>query len=119
MLTRAPAVRIRYGEDWIWLPNHTVPGMLAQAMAAAQCAEVLEVAFTLESMRYDGPTGEVWMRADDHQLMMPLYETVFAKQGEPGGRYDAEGSGFGWRTARKIEARDNEPPVTCRVKRPG
>lgn len=119
MLTRALAFRARYGEDWNWLPNHTVPELLARAIVAAQSTDVLKIALALESIRYDGPTGEVWMRADDHQLMMPLYETVFAKQGEPGVRYDAEGSGFGWRTARKIEARDNEPPVTCRVKRPG
>lgn len=119
LLTRALAFRARYGEDWNWLPNHTVPEMLVRAMTAARSTDVLKVALALESMRHEGPTGEVWMRAEDHQLMMPLFETVFARQGDPGVRYDAEGSGYGWKTERRLEARDTVPPVLCRVDRPG
>jgi len=118
VLARALAFRARYGEDWNWYPNHVVPEMLVRAIEKARSTDVLPVALALESMRYDGPTGEVWMRPEDHQLSMPLYESVFAKQGDPGVRHEAEGSGFGWKTERKLEARDNVPPVVCRIKRP-
>ena len=34
------------------------------------------------------------MRADDHQLLMPCYAATFTK----GVKYDAEKTGFGWKT---------------------
>lgn len=58
------------------------------------------------------------MRAEDHQLMMPLFQTVFARAGEPGVKYDAEGTGFGWKTERSTDAKDNVPPLVCGVQRP-
>lgn len=118
VLTRALAFRARYGEDWNWYPNHIVPQMLVKAIEQARSTDVLPVALALESMRYESPTGDVWMRPEDHQLAMPLFESVFAKQGEPGVPHEAEGSGFGWKTERRLEARDNVPPVVCRIKRP-
>jgi branched-chain amino acid transport system substrate-binding protein len=50
--------------------------------------------------------------------MMPVYGVVFAKAGGPGVKYDAEGTGYGWKTEVRVDAKDNVPPVTCRVQRP-
>ena len=105
-------------EDCCWLPNHLVPAMLALAIERAQSAEPMKVALALEGLRYMGPTGEVWMRPEDHQAMMPLYGTVFAKAGTPGVKYDAEGTGYGWKTDVRVDVKDHVPPVTCRVQRP-
>jgi hypothetical protein len=33
-------------------------------------------------------------------------------------KYDAERTGFGWKTEGKVDTMDNLPPVLCRVKRP-
>jgi branched-chain amino acid transport system substrate-binding protein len=72
----------------------------------------------LEGMRYSGAAGEVWMRPEDHQLMMPIYETVFLRAGEVGVKYDAEDTGLGWKTEGKLDTQNNIPPVACTVQRP-
>jgi branched-chain amino acid transport system substrate-binding protein len=114
----ARAFRAKYNEDWVWLPNHLLPEMLTRAMSKAQSADPLQVALALENMRYAGPTGEVWMRPEDHQLMTPIFQTVFTRAGQRGVKYDAEGTGFGWKTEGKVDTKDNVPPVVCRVQRP-
>lgn len=118
LLAHALAFREQFGEDWNWLPNHLAPEMLVRAMNKAQSVDPLKVALALEGMQYNGPTGETWMRAEDHQLMMPLFQTLFTKAGGPGVKYDAEGSGYGWKTESRLDAKDNIPPVLCQVKRP-
>ena len=50
--------------------------------------------------------------------MMPIYETVFLRAGEPGVKYDAEDTGLGWKTEGKLDAQNNIPPVACTVQRP-
>jgi branched-chain amino acid transport system substrate-binding protein len=115
---RALAFRTRFKEDCCWLPNHLVPAMLAMAIERAQATDPMKVALALEGLRYTGPTGEVWIRPEDHQVMMPLYGTVFAKAGSTGVKYDAEGTGYGWKTDVRVEVKDHVPPVTCRVQRP-
>jgi branched-chain amino acid transport system substrate-binding protein len=114
----ALAYKSKYKEDWVWLPAHLLPEMLRMAMAKAGSDDSPKVALALEDMRYNGPTGEVWMRPDDHQLMMPLYQVVFTRAGQPGVKYDAEDTGFGWKTEGRLDARDVITPPTCKVQRP-
>jgi branched-chain amino acid transport system substrate-binding protein len=118
ILGYARAFRAKYDEDWVWLPHYLLPEMLARAMTKAQSTEPLQVALALENMRFAGPTGEVWMRPEDHQLMTPIFETVFMRAGQPGVKYDAEGTGFGWKTESKVDILNAVPPVVCRVQRP-
>lgn len=108
----------KYGEDWNWLPNILLPEMLVRAMTAAGSTEPTAVARALEQVRYKGPTGEVWMRADDHQIIMPVFQAAFTQAGQAGVKYDAERTGFGWRTEGKLDTAQNVPPVLCRVDRP-
>jgi len=110
--------RSKYDEDWNWLPNLLLPEMLSRAMTAAGSAEPLQVARALEGMHYSGPTGETWMRAEDHQLMMPVFQTVFTRAGQPGVKYDAERTGFGWKTEGRMDSAQNIPPSKCRMERP-
>ena len=58
------------------------------------------------------------MRAEDHQLMSPTYITSFVKVGQPGVKFDVEGTGYGWKTLAKIAAKDTMPPVKCEMERP-
>ena len=118
LLASAQAFKAKYKEDWNWLPVYLVPSMVAAAMTKAGSAEPMAVAMALEGMKFSGPTGEVWMRPEDHQIMMPIYETVFERVGVPGVKYDAEDTGLGWKTEGKLSAEDNITPVTCRVQRP-
>lgn len=117
-LERALAFRSKWKDDCCWFPDHLLPVILVEAMNKARSVDPLDVAQALEGLRYDGPTGPVWIRPEDHQAVMPVYATVFAKVGSPGVKYEAEGTGFGWRTEVKMDAKDVAPPLTCRVQRP-
>jgi len=110
--------RKKYKEDFYYNTAKTELDMLARAFDEAKSTDPLKVAKALEGMRFQGDTGEVWMRADDHQLMQPLYIATFTKAGGKGVRYDAEGTGYGWRTDQRIEAEDTVLPTTCKMQRP-
>ena len=114
----ALAFKAKYKEDFTWLPTHLLPEMVAIAMRKAGTDDPRKVAATLEGMRHNGPTGEVWMRAEDHQLMTPIYATVFTRVGQPGVKYDAESTGLGWKTEGIFDATKNPPPLICRIQRP-
>jgi branched-chain amino acid transport system substrate-binding protein len=110
--------RYKSVSDMAYLPPFRVLGMLAEAMNKAGTTDPLKVAYALEGMRYKGPTGDSWMRAEDHQMIVPLYLMTFAKAGQPEVKHDAEGTGYGWKTDVLIEAKNNVPPVRCQMQRP-
>lgn len=109
--------RRRFREDlWLNLPKLQID-MLAKAIDTARSSDPEKVARALHGMKYQGDTGEVWMRPDDHQLIAPQYIATFTKAGGAV-KYDAEGTGYGWRTDRRIEAADIAMPTTCRMEMP-
>ena len=114
----ANAYKAKYKADWGWLPGYLALQMMARAIDQARSADPLEVALALENMRYDGPTGQVWMRAEDHQLSQPLYVASFVRAGPGGVKYDVEGTGFGWKSEARIEAKDTVMPHACSMQRP-
>ena len=108
----------KYKDDFYYNTAKTELEMLARAMNAANSSDPLKVARTLEGMKYDSDTGQVWMRADDHQLMQPIYIATFTKAGGKDVRYEAEGTGFGWKTDIRVEPKDTVLPTTCKMERP-
>jgi branched-chain amino acid transport system substrate-binding protein len=109
--------RKKYKDDFFYHTAKTALEMLAQAIDDAKSADPLKVARALEGMRYQGDTGEVWMRPSDHQLMQPIYIATFTKVGGEV-KYDAERTGFGWKTDTRTEAKDTVMPTTCVMNRP-
>ena len=63
------------------------------------------------------PHDDATVRADDHQVLQPLYVSVMAKQGGEV-RFDNEGSGYGFRTVKKLKTAQTTLPTTCRMERP-
>jgi branched-chain amino acid transport system substrate-binding protein len=110
--------RYKSVSDMAYLPPFRVLGMLTEAMNKTGTTDPVKVAYALEGMRYMGPSGESWMRAEDHQMLVPVYVMSFAKAGQPGVKHDAEGTGYGWRTDALIEAKSNVPPMRCQMQRP-
>lgn len=118
------AFRARYPaaqDDYPVLRMTMLVEMLAQAMTKAGSAQPEAVAKALEGMRYTGDESAfhpMWMRADDHQAIQPLYVMQMDKQGTPGVRYDNEGSGYGFRTVLALPAERTIPATVCKMKRP-
>ena len=110
--------RKKYKDDFYYATSKTALEMLAKAINDSKSTEPLKVARTLEGMKYQGDTGEVWMRADDHQLMQPIYISTFTKAGGKDVKYDLEETGYGWKTDVRVEAKDTVMPTTCAMVRP-
>ena len=69
-------------------------------------------------MEYETHYGKVIMRAEDHQLIQPLYISTMVKAGKDGVKYDVDNTGMGWKTNFRVEAADTARPTTCKMKRP-
>ncbi len=112
--------RARYPEpkdDYVHLRMQMMVEMLARAITQAGSTDAVKVARALEHMRYVNDFHEATVRSDDHQVLQPLYVSVMERQGGAV-RFDNEGSGYGFRTVRKLKAAQTTLPTTCRMERP-
>jgi branched-chain amino acid transport system substrate-binding protein len=121
------AFRHRYPEprdDYVHVRMQVLVEMLAAAIERAGSVEAAAVARALEGANFDaraaGLAGlhSATMRAADHQLQQPLVVSVMDRAGTPGVRHDVEGSGFGFRTVRRLDAATVSQPYQCRMTRP-
>jgi branched-chain amino acid transport system substrate-binding protein len=92
--------------------------MLARAIDVATAVDPKRIALALEGMHFQGDAGEVWMRKEDHQLMQPLFISIFEKVGTPGVKRDVEKTGYGFKTLASVPAQATEVPTTCQMQRP-
>jgi branched-chain amino acid transport system substrate-binding protein len=107
----------RFGEEWYVLASYNSVAMLAEAIKRAGSTDPLKVAYTMSGMKMNGLMGEIEMRATDHQLQQPLYISTFTKAGGPV-RFDAEKTGFGFRTEKAIPTYVASTPTSCNMQRP-
>jgi branched-chain amino acid transport system substrate-binding protein len=109
-------------DDYVHARLQVMVEMLAAALEQARSTDAVAVASALEGMKLKrgtlGGFHEGTMRAADHQFIQPLYVSVMERVGAPGVSHDNEGSGFGFRTLRHIEARQTEQPHSCKMERP-
>ena len=110
--------REKYKEDYIQSQHGVVIEMLAQAIDRARSIDPEKVARALEGMNYDWLYGNVQMRADNHQLIQPLFISSVAKVDGKKLRFDADRTGMGWQVERRIEGKDTMMPTTCKMERP-
>ncbi len=110
--------REKYKEDLIYSPEGVVIDMLAHAIDQARSTDPAKVARALEGMSYEYLYGPVQMRADNHQLIQPLFIGSVAKVDGKAVKFDWDHSGMGWRMDRRIEGKDTAMPTTCKMERP-
>jgi branched-chain amino acid transport system substrate-binding protein len=107
--------RAKHDTDFSEIPFLTMFQMLAKAIDKAGSTDALKVALALEDMKTTDLVGfPVQMRKEDHQLLMPYYAATFSKDV----KYDAEKTGFGWKTDFIATTEDLTLPTTCKMKRP-
>jgi branched-chain amino acid transport system substrate-binding protein len=92
----------------------TMWDMFAVAAKKAQSNDPVKIARALEGMKMTTSLGDVEMRADNHQLLQPLYVSTLARNV----KYDSEGTGLGWKTDAKVEGKATALPTTCKMDRP-
>ena len=105
-------------EDFIFAAHYNSVHMLSTAMDKAKSTDPKAVAYALEGMKFKSPVGEVEMRKTDHQLLAPLFMGMWAKQGSKGVKYDAEKTGYGFRSEVVWDAYVSAQPTSCQMTRP-
>ncbi len=104
-------------DDYVHMRMQLMVEALAQSIAGAGWVDAPAVARQMEkaSVQLAGRSGR--MRAADHQFQQPLVVGVMDKQGQPGVKFDVEGSGYGFRVVREIAAAQAEQPHSCQMQR--
>ncbi len=109
--------RKKYKMDFYYQRVNTEMLMLAKAIDQAKSTEPRKIAQAMEGMHLDTDAGEVWMRKEDHQLIQPLFLSVFEKADGKNVKHQVEGTGFGFKTVASIPAKATEVPSTCQMQR--
>ena len=104
--------------DFYYGRVNTMIDMVAKAMNNAKSNDPKAVALALEDMNFKSGYGDVYMRKGDHQLVQPLFLSVFSKAGTPGVKYDVEKTGYGFKTIASLSQKDADQPNTCVMERP-
>ncbi len=121
------AFRRRFPEprdDYVHVRMQALVEMLAAAIEKSGSTEAAAVARALEGASFDAAKAglpglhQATMRAADHQLQQPMVVSVMDRAGAAGVKHDVEGSGFGFRTLRRLDAAAVSQPSTCRMTRP-
>ncbi|WP_295843894.1 branched-chain amino acid ABC transporter substrate-binding protein [Tardiphaga sp.] len=91
--------------------------MLAAAAEKAKSIEPVKVAVALEGLEFEVLNGgKGTMRKDDHQFFQPMYIAEFGEL--KSGDFDEEKTGWGWKTAARIDPSATMLPTTCKMERP-
>ncbi|MFX6118849.1 ABC transporter substrate-binding protein, partial [Acinetobacter baumannii] len=85
-------------DDYLYLRMPVMIDMLVKAIEKARSTDPKAVAYALEGAHYQNAFHEATLRAEDHQLIQPLYLMQMQRADSGGIRFDNEGSGFGFRT---------------------
>lgn len=108
-------------DDYVHVRMQALVEMLARAIERGGSTEAAAVARALEGAALDkawlGGLHSAQMRAADHQLQQPLVVSVMERVGSPGVKHDVEGSGFGFRTLRRLDAAAAQQPMACQMNR--
>jgi len=100
--------------EFVYWRIKTMWDMFAAAAKKAQSNDPAKVARALEGLKLNTMVGEVEMRADNHQLLQPLYVSTLSR----GTKFDSEATGLGWKTDAKVDAKATALPTTCKMERP-
>ncbi len=105
-------------DDYVHMRMQLMIEALSKAIEQAGSAEAMPVALKLEQadVSLAGRSGR--MRSSDHQFQQSLVVGMMDRQGAPGVPFDVEGSGYGFRVVKNIDAARAELPTSCKMQRP-
>lgn len=105
-------------DDYVHMRMHLMMEALAQALQGTNSAALIDTAVLAQRLAKTnvslfGQSGN--MRAADHQFQQALVVGLMDKMGTPGVKYDVEGSGYGFRVIRVIDAVKAQMPTNCKM----
>ena len=96
---------------------HVLPA-LVNGIAKAKSTDPVKVAKAMEGLEFKSFSGEVTIRATDHQLQQPLYIATWTKLSDAKKQVNVEDTGFTWVENKKFEPYVSSTPTSCQMKRP-
>jgi branched-chain amino acid transport system substrate-binding protein len=105
-------------DDYVHMRMHLMMEALAQGLQGTNSATLIDTTALAQRLAKTnvslfGQSGS--MRATDHQFQQPLVVGLMDKMGTPGVKYDVEGSGYGFRVVRVIDAAKAQMPTSCKM----
>ena len=88
--------------------------MIAAAASKAKSNDPVKLAKALEGIKVNTTVGEAEMRADNHQILQPMFVSTWSDNV----KFDVEKTGLGFKTDVKLNAKDTALPTTCKMQRP-
>lgn len=108
----------KYQDTWGLDRQRWLIEMLAAAIDEAGTDDPVAVARALEGMTFPGPLGEVQMRADDHQMQMPLVVSSLTQEYQHPVIYKGRDFKLAFKTDGVVSRGDTALPTTCKMERP-
>jgi branched-chain amino acid transport system substrate-binding protein len=114
--------KAKMGQYPVFVQGHTVHGIwgLGEALKKLKPNDgkvnVKQLAFAMEGIRVSTSMGDVVMRKEDHQALLPLVVATVSKDA----RYKVDGTDMGFKPVRLISGQDAAGPVqpSCKMERP-
>ena len=91
--------------------------MLAGGIAKAKSTDPVKVARAMEGLTVKSYSGDITMRATDHQLQQTLYFVKWGKM-DAKNNYNVEGTGNTFIMLKAFEPYVSSTPTSCQMKRP-
>jgi len=91
---------------------------LAGGIAKAKTTDPVKVAFAMENLTVKSYSGDITMRAADHQLQQPLYLVKWTKLDGKANTYSVENTGLTFSHLKTFEPYVSSTPTSCQMKRP-
>ncbi len=114
----AAAFQQRFGKPFLAPRMDLTPRMVAAAINKANSAEPLKIALALEGMTYASIIGDVTMRKQDHQLLLPQTVSTVAPVDGKRIKFGVEGTSYGFRTDAVFDGKALTLPTECNMQRP-
>ncbi len=114
MAEREEKMYKKTGYDYVMMRINNEMNMLKMAAKKADSIDPTKVAFALEGLKYNSPTGPTIMRAKDHQIQPPMFISVL----QDDMKYGAEGTDINFHAIDKFSAKEELMPTTCKMRRP-
>jgi branched-chain amino acid transport system substrate-binding protein len=115
--------KAKMGQYPVFVQAHTVHGIwgLGEALKKVKPGpdgklNVKQLAFAMETVSFKTSMGEIAMRKEDHQALLPLVVATVSKDA----KYKVDGTDMGFKPIRLISGKDAASPVqpNCKMERP-
>ncbi|WP_200960937.1 branched-chain amino acid ABC transporter substrate-binding protein [Noviherbaspirillum sp. Root189] len=114
----AAAYKQRFNKPFLAPRMDLTPRMVAAAINKANSTSPVKIALALEDMTYPSIVGDVTMRKEDHQLLLPQTVSTVAPVDGKTVKFGVEGTNYGFRTDTVVEGKNLALPTECKMRRP-